>query len=283
MGKLNRRKLCECHICGLYVKSGKRFIHGHSNRKNPISIPNHHPCKCPCGELVASNRKFVHGHNGYQNKGKILGPMSEENKQKRRKPYGPISEEKRKNMRVPKSEEGRKNMKEAQNRPDIKERSSQSAKKNWQDPVYRENQLLAIVKGQNKLETKEKKSRSYKKLWQDPVWKTKQLLLIGKGSIIKPNNPEHLIDLITHEYWQGWQYTGDLSVIINGKNPDFINEESKQIIELYGDYWHNGEDPTDRAEIFSSVGYETRVIWENELKNLDNVILKLRRFCGGIK
>ena len=63
MGKLNRRKFCECNICGLTVKPGNRYISGHNGRIHPKPIPNHHPCECPCGELVASNRRFINGHS----------------------------------------------------------------------------------------------------------------------------------------------------------------------------------------------------------------------------
>ncbi len=34
MGKLNRRKFCECNICGLVVKPGSRYIRGHVARVN---------------------------------------------------------------------------------------------------------------------------------------------------------------------------------------------------------------------------------------------------------
>ena len=84
--------------------------------------------------------------------------------------------------------------------------------------------------------------------------------------------------MILHEYHPICKYTGDFSVMINGKNPDFVNAETKQVIEMYGDYWHKGEGPTDRAEIFAQAGYETCVIWENELRNLDHVIFKLNQF-----
>jgi hypothetical protein len=114
--------------------------------------------------------------------------------------------------------------------------------------------------------------------WQDPEYREKQLAAIGKGLGLFPNRPESLLKMILHEYHPTCKYTGDLTVWINGKNPDFVNEETKQVIEVYGDYWHDGEDPTDRAEIFAQAGYETCVIWENELQNLDHVIGKLNRF-----
>lgn len=156
----------------------------------------------------------------------------------------------------------------AQNRPETKARSVQTATESWQDPEYREQQNNST------------RSISCKKIWQDPEYRDSSLQSMNIARNLKPNNPEHLIDLITQEYFTRWQYSGDYSVIINGKNPDFINYETRQIIEFYGDYWHQGEDPTDRAEIFAEAGFDLCVIWEHELQDLDEVIAKLRRFCG---
>lgn len=45
-------------------------------------------------------------------------------------------------------------------------------------------------------------------------------------------------------------FVGDGKVIIGGKNPDFINEKNKKLIEVYGDYWHKGQNPQDRIDYF---------------------------------
>lgn len=38
-----------------------------------------------------------------------------------------------------------------------------------------------------------------------------------------------------------------------------------------GDYWHKGQNPQDRIDCFTPFGYRTLVIWESELKNINNV------------
>ena len=48
MGKLNRRKFCECNICGLVVKPGSRYIRGHVARVN-------HWSKGPNAEAVKNS------------------------------------------------------------------------------------------------------------------------------------------------------------------------------------------------------------------------------------
>jgi very-short-patch-repair endonuclease len=65
-----------------------------------------------------------------------------------------------------------------------------------------------------------------------------------------------------------FKYVGNGSKIIFGKNPDFINEKDRIIVELYGDYWHRNETirkTINRIELFRSAGYKTIVIWEHEI------------------
>lgn len=72
---------------------------------------------------------------------------------------------------------------------------------------------------------------------------------------------------------------GDGSVILEGKIPDFINiNGQKKIIELFGNYWHKEGDEQTRKEYFNKYGYETLIIWEEEMKNLENVKNKLINF-----
>src|SRR3989304_5496984 len=82
-------------------------------------------CECgKCGRVVKPGRRFVLGHNP---------PIfTEETLQKMRK------------LKGPQSEEHRKNHKKSQNTPETKEKRSNAKKKNWKDPVYRENQILSM-------------------------------------------------------------------------------------------------------------------------------------------
>lgn len=88
-------------------------------------------------------------------------------------------------------------------------------------------------------------------------------------------------------------YVGNYSLWIGNANPDFIKRESNKAIELFGDFWHgeeyrkrnydflsNKEHEQNRINYFKERGYECLVIWENELKNIDLVINKVRNFLG---
>lgn len=93
----------------------------------------------------------------------------------------------------------------------------------------------------------------------------------------KPNKPEKqlnnlLQNLLSHEY----KYVGNGEFWIVGFNPDFINcNGQKKIIELFGDYWHNRKDAKKRDKLrlrtYKKYGYETLIIWEHELKQLDEL------------
>ena len=67
--------------------------------------------------------------------------------------------------------------------------------------------------------------------------------------------------------------------MIQHKNPDFVNiQNTQQLIEFYGDYWHRNDDPQDRINFFKSHNYDCIVIWEKELKNINQLITKLQDF-----
>ncbi len=99
---------------------------------------------------------------------------------------------------------------------------------------------------------------------------------------IRPTKPETTLQRLLDSKFPGdWKYVGDGSFIIAGKNPDFININGKKlIVELFGDYWHQGEDPADRIAVFTPYGFRTLVVWEHELKNLLAVGSKISRFIS---
>jgi G:T-mismatch repair DNA endonuclease (very short patch repair protein) len=86
----------------------------------------------------------------------------------------------------------------------------------------------------------------------------------------------------------GFQFTGDGKKIISGKCPDFVNEDKKLIIELFGDYWHSQavtgvpekQHEQERSNLFEEAGYKTLVIWEHELKDVNLLTQKMLNFIG---
>ena len=99
----------------------------------------------------------------------------------------------------------------------------------------------------------------------------------------RPNKPEKILSKLLNKLSKDYKYVGSGSFIIGGFNPDFINcNGQKKIIELYGDYWHNTPKAIERNKLriktYRSYGYQTLIIWEHELENLDKVVNKIIKF-----
>jgi len=142
--------------------------------------------------------------------------------------------------------------------------TSESVKQLWQDPIYR-----------NKIIT------SSKKMWNDLEYIKK----IQKSMHIKPNIPEKKLIKIFSKNNLPYKFVGDYSFIVNGLNPDFINcNGQKKIIEMFGTYWHNNpktkyhQTEKGRKKHYKLFGFETLIIWENELKDELKLLEKINNF-----
>ena len=153
---------------------------------------------------------------------------------------------------------------------ELNERRKTALKITMAKPEMKEKHRLAVLKALAKPEVKKKHSDTLKKLWLNPEYAKKMFDRFG----IKPTKPEIELQNILNELFPGeYKYVGNGEVFINGKNPDFINcNGKKKIIEMFGNYWHKGQDPQSRINIFKPYGYETLVIWENDLKNYKELV-----------
>ncbi len=130
--------------------------------------------------------------------------------------------------------------------------------------------------------TKEKISVAHKNHFKDDNY----VKNFFRRFTIKPNGLELYLDCLLQNYFPDeWDYVGDGQVIINGLCPDFINcNGKKQIIEIFGDYWHNRKNmkyyqtEEGRKEAFAKFGFSTLIIWESELINEQMIIEKIRGF-----
>jgi G:T-mismatch repair DNA endonuclease (very short patch repair protein) len=127
----------------------------------------------------------------------------------------------------------------------------------------------------------------FKKKFNDPEYIKKHAQSLN----IKPNKQEIYLSSILGN---NFKYIGDFSFWIDGKNPDFINEDKKLVIDFFGDHWHgekwrqkhhndlstNEEHELQRIEHFEKNGYHCLVIWEHELKDIEKVKEKINEFCN---
>ncbi len=109
--------------------------------------------------------------------------------------------------------------------------------------------------------------------WKDPE---KASRLIGH----KPNKAEVKLDELLQRYFPyQWKYVGNGKVWLGHRCPDFINVNGKkQLIELFGIHWHNALSSSERSYHFSQFGFNTLVIWEEELRNELPLVKKIKSF-----
>ena len=138
---------------------------------------------------------------------------------------------------------------------------------------------------------KDNQSVLAKRMWSNPEWAeiTMQHALEGNKNA-HPNKPEKKIIDILKSLSSDIKYVGDgkRENWVSGKNPDFINKSKKQIIEIFGCYWHcckkcghkniDNQRQKDALRIskFEELGYSVLVIWEHELEFPDNVVSRIR-------
>ncbi|ORX22574.1 hypothetical protein BVF91_10615 [Thermoanaerobacterium sp. PSU-2] len=147
----------------------------------------------------------------------------------------------------------------------------QMMKERWQDEAFRE-KMHQVRQSE---EFREKLRQALQELWQDPDYARKALT-----QHLRQTRPEKLIEQRLNELFPGeYKYVGDGQLIIGGKCPDFANVNGKKkLIEVFGDYWHEGQDPQERIEFFRQYGFDCLVIWESELEDITTVVEKLVEF-----
>jgi len=138
-------------------------------------------------------------------------------------------------------------------------------KRKWQDPEF----LEMMERIYDDPTYKKEMSIKNKKQWQDPEY----VKMIRRH--ICPNKAE--LKLGTY-LSKDWEFTGDWKHIVGGKLPDFTNYKTKQLIEMYGDYHHQGQDPQERIDFFKKHGWDCLVVWERELKDPDTLRPKLKGY-----
>lgn len=114
--------------------------------------------------------------------------------------------------------------------------------------------------------------------WQRPGFAER--ILSKLRSHAKPTKAELLLEDILGTYFPNeWIYVGDGKVLIEKKNPDFINCNGKKlIIELFGDYWHKPTEVITKTQFYLKYGFKCLVIWQHELKEPEKIVQKVRVF-----
>ncbi len=140
--------------------------------------------------------------------------------------------------------------------------------------------------------TKEKIGKKAKKRWKNLKYREKMLSKEYiekriKGLMKRPTSFEQKIILLCSKHRLPFIYTGDGRILIGYKNPDFVYEENKVIIEVFLNYFKIRDYGSVenymkvRGEYFAKYGYKTIFINEQEVtaKNWEEICLnKIQNF-----
>ena len=123
-------------------------------------------------------------------------------------------------------------------------------------------------------ETKKKMSATRLEIWADASFREKMKTVFPQWTQIKPNGLERrIIDILP----QNVRYTGNgtwWKLLPNGKrkNPDFKVTGKNKVVEVFGDYWHRGENPQELIDQYRQVGLDCLVLWESEIKKQPDMV-----------
>jgi len=113
-----------------------------------------------------------------------------------------------------------------------------------------------------------------KNKWKNFEYRIKQLKKMRLYS--SPNNLEVFFNELTPNeiYFVG---NGDIWITLKNnkiKNPDFKVKGQKKIIELFGDYWHKGDNPEDLIKDYREIGFDCIIFWESDVYTNTNTVLE---------
>jgi len=99
---------------------------------------------------------------------------------------------------------------------------------------------------------------------------------------LSPNKREvKLLEILNEVYPNEWSFVGNGKLIIEGKNPDYVNINGKKLlIELFGRKWHDVSEIDDRGKLFAKYGYRTLFIWDNEVNSKKKLLKKIDGFVS---
>jgi len=112
----------------------------------------------------------------------------------------------------------------------------------------------------------ERTREGLRELFSAPEDKEYYLEAMARGRQAKPNGREAYLGELLEEIAPGDFKYNDGWFILDGKIPDFVNVNGKkQVIEMFGEYYHGPGDEEKRTKFYKSFGYDLFVVWELDL------------------
>lgn len=129
-------------------------------------------------------------------------------------------------------------------------------------------------------ETKQRQSEALRRTWQDPYFIARWTEGMSEALRRRPNESELQLQSILDEHFPGeWAYTGDGSTWIGRKNPDFLNNNGrKQVIEMFGVFWHSEDEVEPLVAYYKSFGFDCLIIWECDVYSEAEVLKRVKEY-----
>lgn len=123
---------------------------------------------------------------------------------------------------------------------------------------------------------REKMSIIKKEQLKDPKYRQRNAEARFAACQLSPNKLEKRIISIINLGELPFEFVGDGKVVLYGTVPDFIQcNGKKQIIEVFGDYWHRKgskgsgvRSEAGRKSLYSKLGYTTLILWEHDIRKM---------------
>jgi len=94
-----------------------------------------------------------------------------------------------------------------------------------------------------------------------------------------PTELELWVNILLELLYPGlWDYNGlgDVNIVVGGKVPDFVRRDGvKQVIDVFGDYWHDTKEERRRRIHFESYGFDCIILWENDCLSRDTILAEV--------
>lgn len=222
------KKFLNCKVCKMKFVSERRWQICKDCRNRKVL------CACNCGEKIPCTQTYVYGHSSRVNTKKSAAWLA------RGRNYYWANLTKKEKERKAKA-------------------LSIRTKHHWKIGSYADQPRKLRTRWEN-LSEKER---------------AKLIRTAREATKAKPNNPEKKLATILDRFFPR-QFRLNVSgkIVVNGRVPDFVHAKKKVLVEMFGHYWHGEFTGVDerknekaRKAYFQKSGFNTAVIWENDLKD----------------
>ena len=162
---------------------------------------------------------------------------------------------------------------------------SERRRQEWTDPEIRARRSASIREAWEDPELRARRSREMKELWRNPAFRKMTLEAQAEGKEKRLTEGELVLMLWVKEYLPSEWITNVLvGKSVAGMIPDFLNEDRKQVIEMFGTFYHddtwfpNRKSEEETIEAYKIAGYDCIVIWGDEVYVKNLALDKLRKF-----